>query len=72
MVTPKKRKDRGSNFHDFLRQEGIYEECRAGAMKKIIAHELEVEMQKHKTIVYERQREPLHYVSKKNRVALLP
>lgn len=47
MVTPKKNKHRGSNFHDFLREEGIYEECRAGAIKKIIAHELELEMQKH-------------------------
>lgn len=36
----------GSNFHDLLREEGIYEECRAGAMKKIIAHELEFEIKK--------------------------
>ena len=45
MVKPKKRIHRGSNFHDFLREEGIYEECRAGAMKKIIAYELELAMQ---------------------------
>jgi antitoxin HicB len=36
-----KRKHLGSNFEDFLAEEGILEDCRAGAIKFKIAHELE-------------------------------
>jgi predicted XRE-type DNA-binding protein len=39
-----KRKHLGSNFEDFLAQEGILEECRASAIKFKIAHELEKAM----------------------------
>jgi len=34
----------GSNFEDFLRQEGIYEEAEAGAIKKVIACMIEQSM----------------------------
>ena len=36
-----KRKHIGSNFEDFLAEDGILEECRAAAIKFKIAHELE-------------------------------
>lgn len=36
-----KRKHIGSNFEDFLAEDGILEACRAGAIKFKIAHELE-------------------------------
>lgn len=36
-----KRKHLGSNFEDFLASDGILEDCRAGAIKFKIAHELE-------------------------------
>ena len=39
-----KRKHIGSNFEDFLAEEGILEECRASAIKFKIAHELEKAM----------------------------
>lgn len=34
----------GSNFEDFLREEGIYEEVEAGAIKKVIACMIEQSM----------------------------
>jgi len=36
----------GSNFDDFLREEGIYEEVEAGAIKKVIACMIEQEIAK--------------------------
>ena len=39
-----KRKHIGSNFEDFLAEDGILEECRAAAIKFKIAHELEKAM----------------------------
>ena len=30
----------GSAFDDFLKDEGIYEEVQAGALKKVVAHQL--------------------------------
>jgi DNA-binding Xre family transcriptional regulator len=48
MKTIKKRVHRGSDFEDFLKEEGIFEEVEAGAIKKIIAYELELEMKKKK------------------------
>jgi len=39
------RNDRiGSSFEDFLREEGIYEEVEAGAIKKVIACRIEQSM----------------------------
>jgi antitoxin HicB len=36
----------GSNFDDFLEQEGILEEVNASALKTIIAHHLKLHMEK--------------------------
>ena len=36
-----KKKHIGSSFEDFLTEEGILEECRANAIKFMLAHELE-------------------------------
>ncbi len=36
----------GSSFDDFLKEDGIYEECTAGALKKVLAWQLEEEMKK--------------------------
>ena len=30
----------GSSFDDFLKEEGIFEEVQAGALKKVVAHQL--------------------------------
>ena len=35
----------GSNFNDFLAEEGILEECHANALKFMLSHELEKKMQ---------------------------
>jgi hypothetical protein len=43
-----KRKHIGSNFEDFLAEDGILEECRASAIKFKIAHELEKAMSQQK------------------------
>jgi len=43
-----KRKHIGSNFEDFLAEEGILEECRAAAIKFKIAQELEKAMAEQK------------------------
>lgn len=53
MTKKKERIHRGSNFHDFLKEKGIYEECRAGAMKRIIAYELELKMNKVLTSLFQ-------------------
>jgi antitoxin HicB len=41
-----KNKHRGSNFEDFLKEEGIFEECHAEAVKRLIAFQLEEELKK--------------------------
>ena len=38
----------GSNFDDFLKQEGLLVECEAGALKRIVAWQLEQEMKPRK------------------------
>jgi DNA-binding Xre family transcriptional regulator len=43
-----KKKHLGSNFDDFLEQDGALEECRATAIKFKIAHELEKAMSRQK------------------------
>lgn len=44
----KKNKHTGSDFNDFLKEEGIFEECTAEAIKRVIAFQLEQEMKKQK------------------------
>jgi len=34
----------GSSFDDFLKEDGIYEECTAAALKKVLAWQLQEEM----------------------------
>jgi predicted XRE-type DNA-binding protein len=41
-----KKKHLGSNFEDFLNEQGILESCRATAIKFKLAHELEKAMDK--------------------------
>ncbi len=41
-----KNKHEGSNFEDFLKEEGIFEKCHAEAVKRIIAFQLEEELKK--------------------------
>jgi hypothetical protein len=36
----------GSSFDDFLKEEGIYEECTAAALKKVLAWQIEQEMRR--------------------------
>ncbi len=36
----------GSSFDDFLKEEGLYEECTATAIKRVIAWQLEQEIQR--------------------------
>jgi antitoxin HicB len=36
----------GSSFDDFLKEEGIYEECTAAAIKRVLAWQIEQEMQR--------------------------
>lgn len=43
-----KNKHRGSNFDDFLKEEGLFEECNAEAVKRVIAFQLEKELKKQK------------------------
>lgn len=43
-----KNKCRGSNFEDFLKEEGIFEECHEEAVKRVIAFQLEQELKKQK------------------------
>jgi antitoxin HicB len=40
----------GYNFDDFLREEGLYEECNAIAIKRVLAHQLAEEMKQKKII----------------------
>ena len=41
----------GSDFDDFLREEGIYEEVEAGALKKVIAAALSKQMKRRRISV---------------------
>ena len=43
-----KNKNIGSNFDDFLREEGIYEEVTAAAIKRVIAFQIMEEMKRRK------------------------
>lgn len=43
-----KNKHRGSSFDDFLKEEGLFEECNAEAVKRVIAFQLERELKKQK------------------------
>jgi antitoxin HicB len=43
-----KNKHRGSSFDDFLKEEEIFEECNAEAVKRVIAFQLEQELKKQK------------------------
>jgi antitoxin HicB len=43
-----KNKYRGSSFDDFLKEEGLFEECNAEAVKRVIAFQLEQELKKQK------------------------
>ncbi len=36
----------GSSFDDFLQEEGLYEECTAIAIKRVLARQLEEEMKR--------------------------
>jgi len=38
----------GSNFDDFLKQEGLLAECEAGALKRVVSWQLEQEMKRRK------------------------
>jgi antitoxin HicB len=38
----------GSSFDDFLKEVGIYEECTAAALKRVLAWQVEQEMQRQK------------------------
>jgi antitoxin HicB len=39
-MTKQSRGRIGSAFDDFLKEEGIYEQVQAGALKKVVAHQL--------------------------------
>jgi len=41
-----KNKHEGSSFDDFLKEDEIYEECTATALKRVLAWQIESEMQK--------------------------
>lgn len=43
-----KNKHRGSSFDDFLKEEGIYDECHTEAVKRVIAFQVEKELKKQK------------------------
>ena len=40
--------NRGSSFDDFLKEEGIYEECTAAALKRVRAWQVQQEMLRQK------------------------
>jgi antitoxin HicB len=44
----------GSDFDDFLREEGLYEECNAIAIKRVLARQLAEEMKLKKIAKIER------------------
>ena len=41
-----KNKHTGSSFNDFLKEEGLYEECSASALKNVLARQIERDMKK--------------------------
>jgi len=41
-----KRQHIGSDFDDFLKQQGLLAECEAGALKRVVAWQLEQEMKR--------------------------
>ena len=41
-------KHRGSSFDDFLKEDGIFEECNTEAVKRVLAFQLETEPKKQK------------------------
>ncbi len=43
-----KNKHIGSNFDDFLREENIYEDVKAAAIKRVIAYQIAQEMKRRK------------------------
>lgn len=43
-------KYRGSNFDDFLKQEGLFEECNAEALKKVLAFQIERDIAKNRPL----------------------
>lgn len=43
-----KRAHVGSDFDDFLKQDGLLAECEAGALKRVVAWQLEQEMKRRK------------------------
>ncbi|MBP7073779.1 MAG: XRE family transcriptional regulator [Rhabdochlamydiaceae bacterium] len=43
-----KNKHKGSSFDDFLKEEGIFEECNAEAIKRVLSFQLEKELKKQK------------------------
>ena len=46
----------GSSFDDFLHEEGIFDEVQAGALKKVMAHQLQTEMKAQKVTKVEMAR----------------
>lgn len=48
--TEKKNPHRGSSFDDFLKEEGIYEECTFGALKKVLKWQIEAKVPNADTI----------------------
>ena len=51
MSTNKSNKHRGSDFDDFLREEGIYEEVCAAAVKRVLAAQVAEALEEmHKTV----------------------
>ncbi len=42
------KKHIGSNFDDFLKEENMYEQVQAAAIKRVIAHQIAEEMKKNK------------------------
>ncbi len=43
-----RNKHKGSSLDDFLKEEGLFEECNAEAVKRVIAFQLEQELKKQK------------------------
>ena len=43
-----KREHVGSDFDDFLKRDGLLAECEAGALKRVVAWQLEQEMKRRK------------------------
>lgn len=47
-MIPMKREHIGSDFDGFLQEEGLLAECEAGALKRVVAWQLEQEMKRRK------------------------